>query len=205
MSIWVFSPPFFWFLYVAIRGKQCKILISKILSKDVPKRGMFMKHWKSNLFLLLMSKSKDLRVRDFFHKTFRVFDVCCNFILDYMCQITVMFGTLEDGSLLIDSFASNNCHSCRHISQNGFAALLKLDDTFFDKKKNENIILFEITNNAQILLACGINTSLITELQIWFQTSDVSTCNGSNKYPIGTSIFYTDFYVQALSCFHCCC
>ena len=28
---------------------------------------------------------------------------------------------------------------------------------------------------------------------------DVSICNGNKKYPIGTSTFYTDFYVQAQS------
>ena len=38
-----------------------------------------------------------------------------------------------------------------------------------------------------------------------FQTSDVSICNSYKKYPFGTLIFFfTDFCVQARSCFHCC-
>ena len=41
-----------------------------------------------------------LRVRAFFHKTFWVYHVYYNFTLGY---ITVSFGTLKDGSLLINS------------------------------------------------------------------------------------------------------
>ena len=36
------------------------------------------------------------------------------------------------------------------------------------------------------------------ELQMEFQTSDVSICNGNKKYPIGASTFYTDFSEQVL-------
>ena len=49
-----------------------------------------------------------LRVRTFSHKTFRVYHVCCNsilFILFYMSRITVIYGILKEGSLLIGIFA----------------------------------------------------------------------------------------------------
>ena len=36
-----------------------------------------------------------LRVQTFFHKTFRVYHVYHKFRLGYMCQITVIFGTLK--------------------------------------------------------------------------------------------------------------
>ena len=38
-----------------------------------------------------------------------------------------------------------------------------------------------------------------TELQVEFQNYDVHVGNGNKRYPIGTSTFYTDFLVQALS------
>ena len=48
-----------------------------------------------------------LRVRAFFHKTVQVCHVYCIFKIDFTCGITVIFGTLEDGSLLINTLASN--------------------------------------------------------------------------------------------------
>ena len=68
---------------------------------------------KSYAFTLLGSNSNEvvtdkethgdentyLRVQMFSHKTFRFFHVYCNFTLGYMCQITVIFGTLNEGSL----------------------------------------------------------------------------------------------------------
>ena len=59
--------------------------------------------------------------------------VCFNFILGWMCRITVIFGTLEDGSLLIGIFASNNCLSYRNIFQNGVDAMSKISDAFSTK------------------------------------------------------------------------
>ena len=73
----------------------------------------------------------------FFHRTFRVYHVYCNFITGYMCWITVrvIFGTLEDEGLLISNiFVSNNC------SKNGVDALSKLDDAFFTKSWNIYIV-----------------------------------------------------------------
>ena len=42
----------------------------------------------------------------FFHQTFQVYHVSCNFILGYICRITVNFGILKDGILLYNIFAA---------------------------------------------------------------------------------------------------
>ena len=50
---------------------------------------------------------------------------------------TIIFGTLEDGSLEINSLALNNCFSCRNVSQNGVNALSKMvlkTSSFFCRK-----------------------------------------------------------------------
>ena len=70
----------------------------------------------------------------FFHKTFRVYHVYCNFILGYMCRTTVIFGTLKDESLLINMFASNNYFSNMNIFQNGTDTLSKNRWRLFDTK-----------------------------------------------------------------------
>ena len=66
--------------------------------------------------LLLEIKTKYLRVRAVFHKTVRVCHVYCNFKIGLTCPITVNFGTLKDGSLLINILASNTCLSYRNMS-----------------------------------------------------------------------------------------
>ena len=82
---------------------------------------------------LLHSYSKILRVRAFFHKTVWVCHVYCNFKIGFTCWITVIFGTLKDESLLINTLASNICFSCRNMFQNGVDALLKIVDAFLSK------------------------------------------------------------------------
>ena len=74
-----------------------------------------------------------LRVRAFFHKTVRVCHVYCNFKIGCTCRITVIFGTLKDGSLLINTLASNICFSYRNMFQNGVGALSKIVDAFLLK------------------------------------------------------------------------
>ena len=69
-----------------------------------------------------------LRVRAVFHKTVRVCHVYCNFKIGFTSRITVIFGTLKDGSLLI-----NNCFSYRNMFQNGVDALSKIVDAFLSK------------------------------------------------------------------------
>ena len=54
-------------------------------------------------------------------------------MLGYICRITVIFGTLKGGSLLINIFASNNCFNDRNIFQNEVDALSKKDDAFLTK------------------------------------------------------------------------
>ena len=86
----------------------------------------------SFIFLIIMLKSI-LRVRAFFHKTVRVCHVYCNFKIGFTCRITVIFGTMKDGSLLISTLASNICFSYRNNFQNGVDALSKIVDAFLSK------------------------------------------------------------------------
>ena len=76
---------------------------------------------------------KALRVRAFFHKTVRACHVYCNFEIGFTCRITVIFGTLKDGSLLINTLTSNICFSYRNMFQNGADALSKIVDAFLSK------------------------------------------------------------------------
>ena len=81
-----------------------------------------------------------LRIRAFFHKTLRVCHVYCNFKIGFTCRITVIFGTLKDGSLLINTLASNICFSYRNIFQNGVDALPKIVDAFLLKSSNFHLV-----------------------------------------------------------------
>ena len=74
-----------------------------------------------------------LRVRAFFHKTVRVCHFYCNFKLGFACRSTVIFGTLKDGSLLINTLASKICFSYINMFQNGVDALSKIVDAFLSK------------------------------------------------------------------------
>ena len=98
-----------------------------------------------------------LRVRAFFQKTVRVCHVYSNFKIGFTCRITVIFGTLKDGSLLINTLASNVCFSYRNMFQNGVDALSKIVDAFLSKSSKFYLVRI-ISDNVQILLACGTNT-----------------------------------------------
>ena len=74
-----------------------------------------------------------LRVRAFFHKTVRGCHVYCNFKIGFTCRINVNFGTLKNGSLLINTLASNICFSYRNMFQNGVDAVSKIVDAFLSK------------------------------------------------------------------------
>ena len=74
-----------------------------------------------------------LRVRAVFHKTVRVCHVYCNLKIGFTCRITVIFGTLKDGSLLINTLASKICFNYRNMFQNGVDALSKIVDAFLSK------------------------------------------------------------------------
>ena len=84
--------------------------------------------------------ANNLRVRAFFHKTVRVCHVYCNFKIGFTCRITVIFGTLKDGSLLINTLASKICFSYRNIFQNGVDALPKIVDAFLSKSSNFHLV-----------------------------------------------------------------
>ena len=86
------------------------------------------------------SRCSDLRVRAFFHKTVRVCHVYCNFKIGFTCRIIVIFGTLKDGSLLINTLASTICFSYRNIFQNGVDALQKIVDAFLSKSSNFHLV-----------------------------------------------------------------
>ena len=81
-----------------------------------------------------------LRVRAFFHKTVRVCHVYCNFKIGFTCRITVIFGTLKDESLLINTLASNICFSYRKMFQNGVDALSKIVDAFLSKSSKFHLV-----------------------------------------------------------------
>ena len=87
-----------------------------------------------NHFVMRFVYYLHLRVRAFFHKTVQVCHVYCNFKIGFTCRITVIFGTLKDGRLLISTLASNICFSYRNKFQNGVEALSKIVDAFFVKK-----------------------------------------------------------------------
>ena len=89
---------------------------------------------------LLKTVSTKLRVRAFFHKTVRVCHVYCNFKIGFTCRITVIFGILKDGRLLINTLASNICFSYRNIFQNGVDALPKIVDAFLSKSSNFHLV-----------------------------------------------------------------
>ena len=93
-----------------------------------------------------------LRVRAFFHKTVRVCHVYCNFKIGFTCRITVIFGTLKDGSLWINTLASNIWFSYRNIVQNGVDALPKIVDAFLSKSSNFHLV--------QIIRQCSNFVSL---------------------------------------------
>ena len=62
---------------------------------------------------------------------------------------------MKDVSLFID-INTNDYFSNMNIFQNGVDALSKIDDAF--RQKAENFTLFELSDNDQNLLACGMNT-----------------------------------------------
>ena len=90
--------------------------------------------------VLLMKTPVFLRVRAFFHKTVRVCHVYCNFKIGFTCRITVIFGTLKDGSLLINTLASNICFSYRNMFKNGVDALSKIVDAFLSKSSKFHLV-----------------------------------------------------------------
>ena len=78
--------------------------------------------------------NESLRVREVFHKTVRVCHVCCNFKIGFTCRITVIFGKLKDGSLLINTLPSNICFSYKKHVQKWRRRFVKNSWRLFVKK-----------------------------------------------------------------------
>ena len=51
--------------------------------------------------------------------TYEIFHVYCIFYSFFTCQTTVIFGITKEGSLVLNTFASWNCFTCRNLFQNG--------------------------------------------------------------------------------------
>ena len=68
-----------------------------------------------------------------FPKTVLVCHIYWNFKIGFTCRITVIFGTLKEGSLSINTLASNICFSYRNMFQNGVDALSKIVHAFLSK------------------------------------------------------------------------
>ena len=85
-------------------------------------RNWVLPHWirlyqspltSSELYNILIYHVKGTSV--FFHKTVWLCHVYCNFNIGFTCRITVIFWTLKDGSLLINTLASNIYLSYRNM------------------------------------------------------------------------------------------
>ena len=107
--------------------KKESISKAKLVSSGKRKQYLIKNCFKNGIIKL------NLRVRAVFRKTVRVCHVFCNFKTGFTRRITVIFGTLKDGSLLINTSASNICFSYRNMFQNGVDALSKIDDAFLSK------------------------------------------------------------------------
>ena len=90
-----------------------------------------------------------------------------------------MFDTLKDGSLLINTLAWNICFSYRNMFEDGVDALSKIVDAFLSKK----LKILSSSDYPKMFKFCKpVAQTLTKELQITFQTSNVSICNGNMKY-----------------------
>ena len=123
-------------------GSRRTYICYSLLSQIDNESCLFPKVWLSMFFeYVCLCNMYGLRVRAVFHKTVRVCHVYCNFKIGFTCRITVIFGTLKDGSLLINTLASNICFSYRNMFQNGVDALSKIVDAFLSKSSKFYLVL----------------------------------------------------------------
>ena len=94
----------------------------------------------TGIYVFIFASCEPLKVRAFFHKTVRVCHVYCNFTIGFTCRMTVIFGTLKDWSLLINTLASNICFSYRNTFQNGVDAVPEIVDAFLSKSSNFHLV-----------------------------------------------------------------
>ena len=72
-------------------------------------------------------------------KTYEIFHVYCIFYSGSMCQTTVIFGIMKDGSLVLNNLTSWNCFTCRNLFQNGannMSECLTCETAFCKKTQN---------------------------------------------------------------------
>ena len=82
------------------------------------------------------------------------------------CRTIVIFGTLNDGSLLINGLASNDCFSYRNFFQNGVDALSKIFNAFLSKIsifwKSDHPIMLKFASLRHKYLCCQFWQDLST-------------------------------------------
>ena len=99
-----------------------------------------------------------LRLRSLFVKTDWVCHVWCNFLPVYTCQTTVIFGTLKDDSLKINSLASNIFFQSQKRVPKWRQHFVKMINHFFVEKlqilfSSDHTILFKFYQHVvQILI-----------------------------------------------------
>ena len=93
-----------------------------------------------------------------FH-TGRICPVWCNFSPSYPCRTSIIFGTVKNGSLKIDSLPLNNCFCYRNVLQYGVNSSSKwfLNNLVFCPKA-QNFVHFGLYDLVQISSVCGPNT-----------------------------------------------
>ena len=52
-------------------------------------------------------------------ESYEIFHVYCIFYSGFMCQTTVIFGIMKDGSIVLNTLASWNCFTCRNLPKWG--------------------------------------------------------------------------------------
>ena len=108
-------------------------LTAKLLQILILRSGILQNFTKNTLNTYSGTVICVLKGTSGFHKTVRISHVYFNFEIGFTCRITVIFGTVKDGSLLINALASNIYFGYRNMFQNGFDALSKIVDAFLSK------------------------------------------------------------------------
>ena len=106
-------------------------------------------------------------------KTHEIFHVYCIFYSGFMCQTTIIFGIAKDGSLVLNTFASLNCFTCRNLFQNGandMSECLKCETAFFKEKLK---ILYSSDHTILIKFRQLVVNIITKELQMVYLTSTV--------------------------------
>ena len=112
--------------------------------------------------------------------------------LGYICRITVNFGTLKDGSLSINIFASSNCFSDRNIFQNGVDALSKIDDAFVTKSWTFHLV--------RIIRLCSNFASLLYKPLLWNYKRNFRLPMSAFATVTGNTLLENQFFLHGYFC-----